>query len=176
LKKLKARGSEMLTDKMIEGLNEQINKEIYSAYLYLSMASYASTLGLNGFVNWFNVQVQEELSHAQKMYDYVVQQGYRVMLKAIDEPPQNFKSPINLFEETLSHEKIVTGLINNLVKIAKEENDNATEIFLQWYVTEQVEEEANPTEIIQKLKLTGKDGNGLLMIDNELAQRVFTPI
>ncbi len=166
----------MLTDKMIEGLNEQINKEIYSAYLYLSMASYASTLGLNGFVNWFNVQVQEELSHAQKMYDYVVQQGYRVMLKAIDEPPQNFKSPINLFEETLSHEKIVTGLINNLVKIAKEENDNATEIFLQWYVTEQVEEEANPTEIIQKLKLTGKDGNGLLMIDNELAQRVFTPI
>ena len=166
----------MLTDKMVEGLNEQINKEIYSAYLYLGMASYASTLGLNGFVNWFNVQVKEELNHAQKMYDYVVQQGYRVMLKAIDEPPQNFKSPINLFEETLAHERIVTGLINNLVKIAKEESDNATDIFLQWYVTEQVEEEANPTEIIQKLKLTGKDGNGLLMIDNELAQRIFTPI
>jgi ferritin len=165
----------MISNKMIESVNEQINKEIYSAYFYLGMASYALTLGLNGVANWFNVQVQEELAHARKLYGYVNEQGGRVMLKAIDEPPQDFSSVLDLFEKTLAHEKKVTGLINNLVSQAKSESDHATEIFLQWFVSEQVEEESNATELVQKFKLVGNDGNGLLMIDKDLAARVFIP-
>jgi ferritin len=165
----------MISGKMIESLNEQINKEIYSAYLYLGMASYAITLGLNGVANWFNVQVKEELSHAQKMYGYVNVQGSRVILKAIDEPPQEFTSALNLFEKTLSHEQKVTGMIHDLVHQAKKENDQATEIFLQWFVSEQVEEEENATELVQKFKLAGNDGNGILMADKDLAARVFMP-
>ena len=165
----------MLSKKMIDVFSGQINRELYSAYLYLAMASYATSEGLKGIANWFNVQVQEEVSHAQKMYDYVNQQGGRVMLKDIEAPPQEFKSPVDLFEKTLDHEKIVSGLINKLVDIAREEKDHASEIFLQWFVTEQVEEEANPTDIIQKFKLMGKSGDALFMIDNELEQRVYTP-
>lgn len=165
----------MLSDKMIKGINGQINKEIYSSYLYLGMASYANEIGLVGIANWFTVQVQEELSHAQKMYNYVNQQGGRVMLESIDKPPQEFKSATDLFKSTLEHEQKVTALINDLLSLARAEKDNATEIFMQWFVTEQVEEESNATEILQKLKLIGNDGNGLLTIDNDLAQRVFTP-
>lgn len=165
----------MLSNKMIKAINSQINREIYSAYLYLGMASYSVSEGLNGVANWFNIQVQEELSHAQKMYDYVNQQGGRVILLDIEQPPQDFSSAKDMFEKTLAHEQIVTGLINKLVDLAKEEKDHATEIFLQWFVTEQVEEEANATEIIQKISLMGSDGNGLYMIDSELGKRVYTP-
>ena len=165
----------MLSKKMLNSINHQINRELYSAYLYLSMASYAVDAGLNGAANWFEVQAKEEMTHAQKFYNYVNQQGGRVILEAIEAPPKDFKSILKPFEETLKHEKVVTGLINDLVKIAKEENDNATEIFLQWFVTEQVEEEASAAEIIQKLKLVGTEGGGLFMVDNELGQRVFTP-
>ncbi|MBD3380044.1 MAG: ferritin [Candidatus Omnitrophica bacterium] len=165
----------MISDKMVKSINHQINREIYSAYLYMGMSSFATELGLNGVANWFNVQVQEELSHAQKMYGYVTQRGGRVLLEAIEEPPQDFSSALDLFEKTLEHEKLVTSLINDLVSQAVEEKDRATEIFLQWFVTEQVEEEANATELIQKFKLVGKDGNGLLMLDKELSQRVYSP-
>lgn len=165
----------MISKKMIASLNEHLNKEIYSGYLYLSMAAYSTSIGLNGFANWFKVQVQEEMVHAQKFYDYINQQGGRVALKAIDEPPKDFSSPSDLFEKTLEHEKVVTKRINNLVNMATKEKDHATETFLQWFVTEQVEEEASPTEILQRLKLVGKDGNGILMIDSQLATRVFTP-
>ncbi len=165
----------MLSKKMVKSINTQINRETYSAYLYLGMASYASAEGLKGVANWFTVQVQEEISHAQKMYDYVNQQGGRVILDDIEKPPQDFKSAVNLFEVTLEHEKKVTSLINNLVGIAQAEKDRATEIFLQWFVTEQVEEEANATDILQKFKLMGNQGNSLFMIDNELAQRIYTP-
>jgi ferritin len=140
------------------------------------MAAYAADTGLSGIGNWFEVQAKEEMAHAQKFYNYVVQQGGRVVLDAIEAPPSEFKSILEPFEETLKHEKGVTKLINDLVKIAKDENDNATEIFLQWFVTEQVEEEASAAEIIQKLKLVGNEGGGLFMIDKELGQRVFTPI
>ena len=112
--------------------------------------------------------------HAEKMYNYVNQQGSRVLLEAIEQPPTEFSSMLDLFEKTLEHEKVVTAMINNLVKLAREKDDYATESFLQWYVTEQVEEEANPTDIIQKLKFVGKDGRGLLMMDKDLATRVFT--
>lgn len=165
----------MISKKMTASLNEQINKELYSAYLYLSMAAYSASIGLTGFSNWFTVQVQEELIHAKKFYDYVNQQGGRVILKAIDEPPKDFLSPIDLFEKTLAHEKKVTSRINDFVDMARKENDHATETFLQWFITEQVEEVASPTEILQKLNLIGKDGNGLLTIDAQLATRVFTP-
>ncbi|MDD4956388.1 MAG: ferritin [Candidatus Omnitrophica bacterium] len=165
----------MLSDKMVKSINDQINKEIYSGYLYLGMASYAAQAGLPGVANWFTVQMQEELAHAQKFYDYVNRQGGRVLLKSVDEPPQKFSSPLELFKKTLAHEKIVTGLINKLVDQARAEKDHATEIFLQWFVTEQVEEEENATSNMNRLKLTGQDGNGLLMIDKELAARVFTP-
>ena len=165
----------MLSEKMVMKLNYQINRELYSAYLYLSMASYADAEGLNGFANWFKIQAKEEEFHAEKMYNYVNQQGRRVVLEAIEQPQTDFTSIVGLFEQTLKHEKVVTSLINGLVKLAREENDYATESFLQWYVTEQVEEEANPAEMIQKLKYVGKDGRGLLMLDKELAARIFTP-
>jgi ferritin len=164
----------MLSEKMLKSINHQINREHYSAYLYLSMASYATAEGLNGFANWFTVQMKEEIFHAEKMYNYVNQQGGRVLLEAVEQPPSDFSSMLDLFEKTLEHEKGVTTMINNLVKLAREEDDYATESFLQWYVTEQVEEEASPSEIIQKLKFIGKDGRGLLMIDKDLATRVFT--
>ena len=166
----------MLSQKMVDALNEQVNKELFSAYLYLGMSSYASDTGLEGVANWFYVQAQEEMTHADKLYKFVVQQGSRVTLKAIDKPDQQFSSVIDLFEKTLEHEKKVTALINNLVKIAKEENDHATEIFLQWFVSEQVEEESNADNYVKKFKLVGNDGSGLFMLDKELAVRVFTPI
>ena len=165
----------MISKKMTDSINGQINREIYSAYLYVSMAAYAASLGLKGFANWFQVQVQEELFHARKMYDYINQQGGRAVMKAIEEPPSDFKSPKDLFEKTLEHEKKVTAMINKLAGQSKTENDHATGIFMQWFVTEQVEEEANALEILQKLNLIGKDANGLFMVDAELAQRVFTP-
>jgi len=165
----------MLSEKMVMKLNYQINRELYSAYLYLSMASYADSEGLSGFANWFKIQAKEEEYHAEKMYNYVNQQGRRVVLEAIEQPQTDFTSMVGLFEQTLKHEKVVTSLINGLVKLAREENDYATESFLQWYVTEQVDEEANPAEMIQKLKYIGKDGRGLLMLDKELAARIFTP-
>ena len=165
----------MLSEKMINSLNGQINKELYSAYLYLSMAAHSTSIGLNGFANWFYVQVKEELTHAEKFYNYINQQGGKVVLDAIDEPDKDFSSPADLFKRTLEHEKKVTKMINDLVDLAKKQNDHATETCLQWFVTEQIEEEANATENVQKLKLVGKDGNGLLMVDSQLATRVFVP-
>src|SRR5665648_1020693 len=118
--------------------------------------------------------MKEEMFHAEKMYNYVNQQGSRVLLEAIEQPPTEFSSMLDLFEKTLEHEKGVAAMINNLVKLAREKDDYATDSFLQWYVTEQVEEEANPTDIIQKLKFVGKDGRGLLMNDKDLASKVFS--
>lgn len=165
----------MLSATMEAALNGQLNKEIYSAYLYMSMSAYSSSIGLKGFANWFMVQYQEEMSHAMKFYDYISDQGGRVKLAAIDQPPTEFTSLLAMFEKTLTHEQFVTRSINELVDLAIAEKDHATNIFLQWYVTEQIEEEGNDNDIIAKLKLVGEDGNGLLMLDKELAMRVFTP-
>jgi Ferritin-like protein len=165
----------MISEKMVNALNEQINKEIYSAYLYMSMSAYSTFIGLRGFANWFMVQYQEEMTHAMKIYDYVNDQGTQVKLMAISQPPTDFESPLDMFEKTLDHEKFVTKSINGLVDLAIEEKDHATNIFLQWFVTEQIEEEGNDNDIIAKLKLVGSEGNGLFIIDKELAQRVFTP-
>ena len=165
----------MLSNKMVKALNKQINNEIYSAYLYLSMSAYSTFKGLKGFANWFMVQYQEEMTHAMKIYDYVNDQGRQVELMTVAQPPTEFGSPLEMFEKTLEHEKFVTRCINDLVNLAVREKDHATNIFLQWFVTEQIEEEANDNEIISKLKLVGNEGNGLFMIDKELATRVFTP-
>ncbi len=165
----------MISDKMVKGITRQINREIYSGYFYLAMASFAQDAGLSGVANWFNVQLQEEMSHAKKFYDYLQQRNVRVKLDAIEAPPQEFSSVTDLFKQTLEHEKKVTAMITDLVNMAIEEKDRATEIMLQWFVTEQVEEEANASDILQKLKVFGEKGDALLMIDRDLSQRVFTP-
>ena len=165
----------MLSKKMESALNEQINKEMYSAYLYMSMSAHCTNIGLDGFANWFMVQYQEEMEHAMKIYNYVNDQGGGVILKAIEQPPYDFRGPMDMFQKTLKHEQFVTKSINDLVDLAISEKDHATQIFLQWFVTEQIEEEGNDNEIIAKLKLAGEKGNGLFMIDKELGTRVYTP-
>lgn len=164
----------MLSKKMVDALNGQINKEMYSAYLYMAMSAYSDHKGLKGFANWFNVQYQEEMEHAMRIYHYIQDQGGQVELMAIEQPPAEFGTPLEMFQKTLEHEKFVTKSINELVDLAEAEKDHATQIFLQWFVTEQIEEESNDNEIIDKLNLAGQEGNGLFMIDKELGTRVFT--
>jgi len=165
----------MLSKKMGAALNEQLNKELYSAYLYMSMSAHSTHIGLKGFANWFMVQYQEEMMHAMKFYNYINDQGEQVKLTAIDAPPTEFDSPLYMFEKTLKHEQFVTKRINDLVDLAIKEKDHATNIFLQWFITEQIEEEANDNDVIAKLKLVGKKGDALLMLDKDLSARVFTP-
>ncbi len=163
----------MMKEKMLNAINEQINAEQYAAFLYLSMSAYFNNIGLPGFANWMYIQYQEELSHANKLFDYVNERNARVVLKGIDQMPSDFDGVIDVFEKTLAHEKLVTGLINNLVDIAIEERDHATQSFLQWFVDEQVEEEANVQEILDTLRLIDGQGNGIFMLDREMRQRVF---
>jgi len=164
----------MIKKTMQDALNAQINAETYSAYLYLSMGAYFEAEGMSGFANWMKVQAQEELSHAMKFFDYVNERGGTVTLTAIEGPPTSWSSPLNVFEEVYKHEQKVTSLINDLVDLARSESDHATENFLQWFVAEQVEEEASADDIRQKVKMIG-EGSGLYMLDRELGSRVFTP-
>jgi len=163
----------MLKEKMLDALNEQINAEQYSAFLYLSMSAWCSDNGLPGFANWLYVQYQEELSHANKFFNYVNERGEKVLLKAIEQMPTDFDEIIDIVEKTLEHEKLVTSLVNNLVDVAVQERDHATQSFLQWFVDEQVEEESNVQEILDTLKLINGQGNGIFMLDREMRQRTF---
>lgn len=163
----------MENGKMLSALNEQINAEQYSAFLYLSMSAWCEDKGLSGFANWMYVQYQEELTHANKFFNYINERSGKVELKAIEQVPTEFESVVDIVEKTLEHEKKVTSLINNLMDIAVEERDHATQSFLQWFVDEQVEEEANVEELLDSLKLTKGEGNGLFMLDRELKQRTF---
>ena len=165
----------MISKKMVQALNKQVNNEIYSAYLYLSMSSYTNYLGLKGAANWFMVQYQEEMVHAMKIYDYVNSQGNHAQLAAIAAPPTEYGTLLSMFEQTLKHEQFITNCINELMDLAIKEKDHATQIFLQWFVTEQIEEEGNDNDIIAKLKLVGDSPQGLMMIDRDLAARVFVP-
>lgn len=165
----------MISDKMAEALNAQINAEMYSAYLYLSMSAYAENEGLTGTANWLFVQVQEEMAHAQKIYGYVNRVGARIVLDAIEKPPAEFEGLVEIFEQVLAHEKKVTGLINALVDLASEERDHATGSFLNWFVDEQVEEEENANTLLAQLKLAGGQGPAVFMIDRELGLRTYTP-
>lgn len=163
----------MISKVMEEALNKQINEEMFSAYLYLSMAAYFEEKGLKGFANWMKVQYQEETFHAMKMYDYLLSRGGSIKLYAIAEPQKEWNSPLEVFKATLEHERHITKCINDLIDIAEKEKDRATFNFLQWYIDEQVEEEANDEEIIHKLELIKDNPNALFMIDRELASRVF---
>ena len=163
----------MLTKRMEEELNKQINAEYWSAYLYLSMSAYLENIGLAGTASWMRIQYQEEISHALKFFDYIVERGGRVILQPIDKVPNEWNGIVNIFEETLKHEQKVTSLINNLMDIAIEEKDHASKSFLQWYVDEQVEEESGVQTILDQLKMVEGKGNGLFMIDKELGQRTF---
>lgn len=175
--KLKKRlGDEkMISERMEEALNRQLNAELYSAYLYLSMAAYYEASDLPGFANWMRVQAQEELTHAMKFFDYIVQRGGRVTLETIKKPPGEWESPLEVSKQVLEHERKVTGLINDLVDLALEEKDHATYNFLQWFVAEQVEEEESAGELLRKVKLASESPAGILMVDNELGGRVFNP-
>jgi len=164
----------MLGKKMENALNEQVNREMYSAYLYMSMSSHFSHIGLKGFANWFMVQYHEEMMHAMKIYEYMNLQGGRILLKSLKQPPSEFASPLDAFNKTLDHEQFITKSINDLMELALAEKDHASQIFLQWYVTEQVEEESNDNEIISQLKIIRDDPNGLMMLDRELAARATT--
>jgi ferritin len=163
----------MLSKRMEEALNEQINAEFESAYLYLSMATWFEEKNLDGMANWMMIQFQEEQTHALKFYNYVNERGGRVLLKPIEGPKTEWDGILQVFEETLKHEQLVTSLINNLVNIAIEEKDHATNSMLQWFVNEQVEEEANADKIINQLKMIGDHPQGIFMIDREMASRTF---
>ncbi len=161
----------MLSDKMQDALNGQLNAELYSSYLYLSMNAYFKSVNLDGFANWMYYQAQEELTHSLKFYDFINQRGGKVSLLQVEAPPTDWDSPLAVFEATLEHEQKVTGLINELVELALSEHDHATNIFLQWFVSEQVEEEESVTGVLEQLKLMGEAKGGLFMIDRELAKR-----
>jgi ferritin len=163
----------MISKKMESALNEQINKEMYSAYLYMAMSADATNKGLDGFARWFMVQYHEEMFHAMKFYEYVNDQGGKVALQAIQEPPAEFSGVQEMFEKTLEHEQFVTKSINELVDLAITEKDHATHHFLNWYVEEQVEEEKNDHDILAKLAMLSDDkkGHGLYMLDKELGAR-----
>jgi ferritin len=165
----------MIGEKIETAFNEQINWELYSAYLYLSMSAYFLSINLNGFANWMRVQALEEVTHAMKFFDFINERSGRVALLETKAPPKDWESPLAAFEDAYEHECFVSSRINDLVNLSLDEKDHASNNFLQWFVGEQVEEEASVDEVAQKLKIIGGDGGGLFMLDQELGQRVFTP-
>ena len=163
----------MLSEKMAKALNDQLNFELYSSYVYYAMSAYCQSLDLVGMANWFKVQVQEELFHASRFFDYICDRGGRVRLEKIDGPPVEWDSPLSSFASALKHEQEVTRRISSLVDLAREEKDRSTDTFLQWFVTEQIEEEASVSQIVGQLRLVGSEGPGLFMVDQQLATRTF---
>lgn len=164
----------MLSKKIEDALNEQINAEFWSAYLYLSMSAWCAREGKPGMAHWFEVQFQEEQDHARILFNYVLQRGGRVRLQPIAEVPTEWKSALDVFEATLAHEQKVTSLINALCALTHEENDYATQSMLKWFVDEQVEEEENASNLIDSLRMLDGNGYGLFMLDKDLAARVYT--
>lgn len=165
----------MLNEKMIRELNSQIQKEFFSAYFYLAMQAYFAAQNLDGFANYFRVQIQEERDHALAFFNYIGKIGGRVFLEEIQQPQNDFNSPLEIFELALKHEQFITQSIYDLMDTALEVKDHTTQIFLQWFITEQTEEEENMGRVLNKLKLIKDDGAGLFMIDSELSQRLYVP-
>ncbi len=160
-----------LSKKMQDAINGQIKEEMASAYIYLSMAAYLESINLCGFAAWMEKQSQEELKHAMKFYAYVYERGGRVVFQALEQPPVEFDGPIDVFAKTLAHEQFITGRIHDLYAMAVEENDYASLSVLQWFVDEQVEEEQTAGNVLEMLKMVGDKGQGLFMLDRQLAQR-----
>ena len=161
----------MLKQVIQDAINEQIKNELYSAYLYLSMSAYCESVNMPGMARWMRMQELEERVHALKMFDFVNERGGRVVLYAIEQPPTEFDSLLDVFEQTLAHEQKVTAMINNLYAVAVQEQDYASQIFLQWFVTEQVEEEDSVGKVLEMLRMVGDSRQGLLMLDRELGAR-----
>ncbi len=164
----------MISSNLEKALNKHLNLELYSAYAYAAMAAYFENKNLNGFASWMKVQVSEEVVHAQKFYAYINDVGGRVTLDAIDKPSADFKSPLDVFKSALAHERKVTKAIYKLVDLANSESHHATSTFLQWFVTEQVEEEAVADDIVQRLTMVGESPEGLFLMDRELGARQAT--
>lgn len=164
----------MISDKMCKVLNNQVNAELFSSYLYLSMSSWFSERSLSGFASWMRVQAQEELSHGMKIYDYILERGGKIELGAIEQPESVWSTPVEVVEEVANHEAKVTGLVNDLVDVALDERDHAANIFLQWFVCEQVEEEATVGEVLERMKMVDGNSGGMFAMDMELGKRVFT--
>ncbi len=164
----------MISERMAKELNKQINAEMFSSYLYLSMSAFFEKEGYKGFAAWMRAQAQEEYEHAMKFYDYLIDVGGVVELEAIEKPKNEWESPLAVFEAAKAHEIHVTNLINNLVAVSIEEKDYATNIFLQWFVTEQIEEVATVSEIIDKFKMIGERNESLYFLDKELGERGTT--
>jgi ferritin len=161
----------LLPKALQDAINEQINHEMYSSYLYLAMATHFTAVNLTGFANWMNVQSKEEWSHAMKLYQYIFDRGGNVVLKGIAQPPAEFKSPMEIFKQVLEHEQKITKLITKLYELAVKEKDYPTQIMLQWFINEQVEEEKNDNEIIAQLEMIGDSPAMLMMLDRRLAER-----
>lgn len=163
----------MISKKVQQAFNSQLNEELYSSYLYLSMAAHFEAKNLKGFAHWFRLQSQEEYGHAIKFFSFILQKGGKVSLTQIGAPKNEWNSIAEVFTDTLAHEQKITSLINGLVEVSMEEKDYAAHTFLQWFVTEQVEEEANVEEIIQKIEMIGDNKSGLFLLDNELGSRTL---
>ncbi|MCD8480345.1 MAG: ferritin [Candidatus Cloacimonetes bacterium] len=164
----------MISKKLIKAINEQINKELFSEYLYISMQAWFANQNLDGMAAWMDAQGKEERFHAMKFFNYLIERGGKVELKAIATPTVEFDNPLKAFKMALEHEQFITKSINELMDLAIKENDHATRSFLQWYVDEQVEEEASVDRIVNMLKMVGENGHGIMMIDRELGQRTFS--
>lgn len=165
----------MLKQSVQDAINEQVKNELYSAYVYLSMSAYFEERNLAGFAHWMRLQSQEEVSHAMRLFDYLIDRGGKVVLEAIDKPPVDFSSPLQVMEGALQHEQQVTGMIEGLYELALKENDYATQAQLQWFITEQVEEEKNAGNTVEQLRMIGDNRTALLMLDMELGKRAAAP-
>ncbi|MBT8396572.1 MAG: ferritin [Gemmatimonadetes bacterium] len=161
----------MMNDRMQQAFSDQINEELFSSYVYLAMTAHFEAMSLEGFAAWMNLQAQEELAHAKRLFDHINRRGGRVRLKAIGEPPEDFGTPLETFEKALAHEQHITGCIHKLYKVAQEEDDYPAQLELQWFVDEQVEEEENAGRVVEQLKMAGGNQVALLMLDRELGQR-----
>ena len=162
----------MLTETMQDGLNEHINREFYSSYLYLSMSAYCESINFSGFAHWLRVQSHEEMAHALKLFDLVNDREGRVILQPVGQPPLEFQSLLDVMEQTLAHERDVTELIYHLYELAVKEEDYATQVSLQWFITEQVEEEKAASDIVEQLKMVGDQADALLLLDRQVGIRV----
>ena len=160
-----------MNDRIQQAFNEQINEELYSSYIYLAMTAHFEAMNLEGFASWMQLQAQEELAHAKRLFDHITRRGGRVALKAIGEPPLDFGTALETFEKALAHEQHITACIHRLYKLARDEEDYAAQIELQWFIDEQMEEEENTGRVVDQLKLAGGDTVALLMLDRELGQR-----